>query len=64
MTKKTMREANSVCQDTSRYYIFRNFCFTLRSTTTFLTVIDERIARVLTTSGVTQAVLLDISKAF
>ena len=40
------------------------FGFTTRSTANILTVIVDRIARVLKTSAATQAVVLDISKVF
>ena len=43
---------------------FQKFCFNSRSTANLLTVIADSIARVLETSGTTQAVVLDISKAF
>lgn len=43
-----------------RYFILRNFC----STANLLTVIPDRIARVVKTSGATQAAVLDISKTF
>ena len=46
------------------YFIFRNFCFHSRFIANILTVTADRIAIVLKTSGATQAVLLDISKAF
>ena len=55
---------NSVFQNAIPYFIFRNFCFNSRSTVNLLTVIADRIARVLKTSGATHAVVLDISKAF
>ena len=41
----------------SRYFICRNFCFTSRSTASLSAVIAD-------TSGATQTVVLDISKAF
>ena len=40
------------------------FCFTSHFTANLLTVIADRIARLLTTSGATQAVALDISNTF
>ena len=42
-----------------RYFFFRNFCFT-----NLLTVIADKIVKKLKASGATQAVVLDISKAF
>ena len=54
---------NSVFQNAIYYFIFRNFCFTSRSIANILTFIVDIIARVLKTSGATQAVL-DISKTF
>ena len=55
---------NSVFPNAIPYFIFRNFCFNSRSTVNLSTVIADRIARVLKTAGATQAVVLDISKAF
>ena len=40
------------------------FSFTSHFTANLLTVIADRIARLLTTSGATQAVALDISNTF
>ena len=48
-------------QNVIRYSIFRNLYFTSCSTANYLTVIADRIARVLTTFGVTQAVVLESS---
>ena len=41
---------------------FKNFCLISRSTANLLTVIADRIAGVLATSGATQTVVPDISK--
>ena len=49
---------NSVIQNAICYFIFRNFFSFSRSTTNHLTVITDRIARVLKTFGATRAVVL------
>ena len=46
------------------YFIFRNVCFTFRSPVNLLTVILNKIVRVLKTSNVTQALVLDVSRDF
>ena len=55
---------NSRSQNAIHYFIFKKDCFTSRVTATLLTVIADKIARVLTTSGASQAVVLDIFKVF
>ena len=55
---------NSIFQNAISYFLFKNFCFTFRCTANLWTVHADRIARVLKTSGATQTVVLDISKAF
>ena len=55
---------NSMFQNLIHYFIFRKVCFSSHPTTTLLTVIADRIARILTTSGATQAAVFDKSKAF
>ena len=42
--------------------MFRNFYFTSRSTANLVTVIANRIARVLNASGAIHAVVLDVSQ--
>ena len=46
------------------YFIFRNIFFYSRFTASLLTIIADRIARVLKTPGATRTLVLDISKAF
>ena len=55
---------NLVFQNTVCYFILKNICFTSHSTANLLTVIADRIAKLLKTSGATQDVVLDISRAF
>ena len=55
---------NSVFQNFIRCFIFRICCFTFPSSGNILTVIVDKTARGLNASGATQAVVLDISKAF
>ena len=43
---------------------FQKFCFTSCSTANLVTVIADRIANVLSTSGAAHAVVLDVSKDF
>ena len=58
---------NSIVDHLAKYGIFSDFQYgfrSSRSTTDFLTVVSDRIARAFNRSGPTQDVALDISKAF
>ena len=60
--KPSVALENLVFQNANSKWI--NICFISRFTANLLIVIADRIARVLKTSGATQVVVLDISKAF